>query len=77
VNTDSGLLGTEAIFRILRNAPSHVNVVTRAARGVRVLAVRGGPEERRRVVVAHLPHRLPEAALRVAEALRAATTEAT
>jgi hypothetical protein len=43
---------------------------------VRVLAVRGGPEERRRVVVAHLPHRLPEAALLVAEALRGATTEA-
>ncbi|MCW2863259.1 MAG: LysR family transcriptional regulator [Actinoallomurus sp.] len=44
--------------------------------GVRVLAVRGGPEERRRVVVAHLPHRLAEAALRVAEALRATATEA-
>ncbi|MBC6457287.1 LysR family transcriptional regulator [Actinomadura sp. HBU206391] len=39
--------------------------------GVRVLAVRGGPEERRRVIVAHLPHRLPEATARVIEALRA------
>lgn len=44
--------------------------------GVRVLAVRGGPEERRRVVVAHLPDRLSEAALRVTEALRTAATYA-
>jgi DNA-binding transcriptional LysR family regulator len=43
--------------------------------GVRVLPVSGGPEERRRVAVAHLPHRLPEAALRVVEALRAAATD--
>jgi DNA-binding transcriptional LysR family regulator len=47
-----------------------------APAGVRVLAVRGGPEERRRVIVAHLPNRLPEPAVRVIEALRAATTEA-
>jgi DNA-binding transcriptional LysR family regulator len=40
--------------------------------GVRVLTVRGGPQERRRVVVAHLPHRLPGAARHVADALRAA-----
>lgn len=39
--------------------------------GVRVLAVRGGPEERRRVVVAHVPGRLAEPAARVVEALRA------
>lgn len=45
------------------------------ALGVRVLPVRGGPEERRRVIVAHLPHRLPEPALRVIEALRAAATD--
>jgi DNA-binding transcriptional LysR family regulator len=44
------------------------------APGVRVLAARRGPEERRRVIVAHLPHRLPEPALRVIEALRAAAT---
>ena len=50
-------------------------IAAAAPAGVRVLAVRGGPEERRRVVVAHLPHRLPEAALRVADALRAAATE--
>jgi hypothetical protein len=41
---------------------------------VRILAVRGGPEERRRVIVAHLPHRLPEPAVRAVEALRAAST---
>jgi DNA-binding transcriptional LysR family regulator len=40
--------------------------------GVRVLPVRGGPEERRRVVIAHLPHRLSEPARRAVEALRAA-----
>jgi DNA-binding transcriptional LysR family regulator len=40
--------------------------------GVRVLPVRGGPEERRRVVVAHLPHRVPEAVDRVVQVLRAA-----
>jgi hypothetical protein len=40
--------------------------------GVRVLAVRGGPDERRRLVVAHLRRPLPETALRVVEALRTA-----
>jgi DNA-binding transcriptional LysR family regulator len=40
--------------------------------GVRVLAVRGGPAELRRVVVAHLPGRRSEAAGRVLDALRAA-----
>jgi DNA-binding transcriptional LysR family regulator len=51
-------------------------IAAAAPAGVRVLAVRGGPEERRRVIVAHLPHRLPEAALHVVEALRAAAIEA-
>ncbi|MBA8924374.1 DNA-binding transcriptional LysR family regulator [Kutzneria viridogrisea] len=40
--------------------------------GVRVLPVRGGPRERRRVLLARLPGPLPEPAARVAEALRAA-----
>ena len=40
--------------------------------GVRVLAVRGGPEERRRIVVAHLPSRQPDAVERVVAALRQA-----
>jgi DNA-binding transcriptional LysR family regulator len=43
-----------------------------APAGVRILPVRGGPEERRRVVVAHLPRQLPEPARRVVEALRTA-----
>ncbi len=43
--------------------------------GVRVLTVRGGPQERRRVVVAHLPHRLPDAARHVADALHAAASD--
>jgi DNA-binding transcriptional LysR family regulator len=40
--------------------------------GVRVLTVRGGPEERRRVVLAALPRARSEAATHLAEALRAA-----
>jgi len=45
--------------------------------GVRVLPVHGGPEERRRVAVAPLPRRLPEAAHRVVEALRTAADSST
>lgn len=41
--------------------------------GVRVLPVRGGPEERRRAIIAHLPGRLPEPVVRVVEALRTAS----
>ncbi|MDX6364408.1 LysR family transcriptional regulator [Streptomyces sp. NPDC058274] len=44
--------------------------------GVRILPVRGGPQERRRLVLAHLPHPLSEPAARVAEALRTAAVEA-
>jgi DNA-binding transcriptional LysR family regulator len=40
--------------------------------GIRVLSVRGGAEERRRVILAHLPHPLPEPADHVAAALTAA-----
>ena len=58
----------------LTTVPAHLAAAAPA--GVRVLAVRGGPEERRRVIVAHLPHRLPEPAARVVEALRTATAEA-
>jgi DNA-binding transcriptional LysR family regulator len=43
--------------------------------GVRVLPVRGGPEENRRVVVAHLPHRISDAVRRVADALHQAATD--
>ncbi|MFE3777418.1 LysR substrate-binding domain-containing protein [Amycolatopsis sp. NPDC059090] len=43
--------------------------------GVRVLAVRGGPGEQRRILLAHLPRQLPEPAARVAAALRTAALE--
>ncbi|MDQ7810917.1 LysR family transcriptional regulator [Amycolatopsis sp. A133] len=43
--------------------------------GVRVLAVRGGPGEQRRILLAHLPRPLPEPAARVAAALRTAALE--
>lgn len=46
-----------------------------APTGVRVVAVRGGPVERRRVTVAYPPRRLAEPAVRVVEALRAATND--
>ncbi|WP_405167356.1 LysR family transcriptional regulator [Nocardia sp. NBC_01499] len=43
--------------------------------GVRVLPVRGGPQEQRRLLLARLPSPLTEAAARTAEALRAAAIE--
>jgi DNA-binding transcriptional LysR family regulator len=43
--------------------------------GVRLLTVRGGPQERRRLVAAHLPGRQPEPVARVLAALRAATRQ--
>ena len=43
--------------------------------GVRVLAVRGGSQELRRVILARLPHPLTEPAARLADALRAAATD--
>ncbi|MDX6241413.1 MAG: hypothetical protein QOG10_6237 [Kribbellaceae bacterium] len=43
--------------------------------GVRVLTVRGGPQEQRRIVLARLPHPLPEPAARLADALRAAAAD--
>jgi DNA-binding transcriptional LysR family regulator len=44
--------------------------------GVRVLAVRGGPQEQRRLILARLPEPPQEAVVRVADALRAAAIEA-
>ncbi|WP_435581823.1 LysR family transcriptional regulator [Amycolatopsis thermoflava] len=44
--------------------------------GVRVLPVRGGPSEQRRLQLARMPGPQPEAAGRVAEALRVAAVEA-
>ncbi|MFI6031998.1 LysR family transcriptional regulator [Amycolatopsis magusensis] len=43
--------------------------------GVRVLPVRGGPAEQRRLLLARLPGALPEPAARLAAALRAAAIE--
>ncbi|MFF8536436.1 LysR family transcriptional regulator [Streptomyces sp. SAS_267] len=43
--------------------------------GVRILSVRGGPEERRRLVLARLPHPLSEPAARLADALRAVAAD--
>jgi hypothetical protein len=43
--------------------------------GVRILPVRGGPQEQRRIVLARLPGALPERAARLAEALRDAAAE--
>lgn len=43
--------------------------------GVRVLPVRGGPAEQRRMLLARLPQPLPEPAARLAAALRAAALE--
>ena len=43
--------------------------------GVRVLAVHGGSQEQRRVILARLPHPLTEPAARLADALRAAATD--
>ncbi|MGW3665170.1 LysR family transcriptional regulator [Streptomyces sp. NPDC005141] len=46
-----------------------------APAGVRILSVRGGPEERRRIVLARLPRPLPEPAARLSDALRAAAAD--
>ncbi|MEW2503744.1 LysR family transcriptional regulator [Amycolatopsis sp. NPDC047767] len=43
--------------------------------GVRVLPVRGGPAERRRILLARLPQRPPEPVARLAAALRAAAID--
>ncbi|WP_369231254.1 LysR family transcriptional regulator [Streptomyces sp. R21] len=43
--------------------------------GVRILTVRGGPEEHRRLVLAGLPRPLPEPAARLADALRTAAAD--
>nr|WP_281196880.1 LysR substrate-binding domain-containing protein [Nocardia altamirensis] len=43
--------------------------------GVRVLPVRGGPQEHRRLLLAHLPDPLTDAAARTAAAFRTAAIE--
>ncbi|MFY9926693.1 MAG: LysR substrate-binding domain-containing protein [Streptosporangiaceae bacterium] len=44
--------------------------------GVRILPVRGGPTEQRRILLAWLPHPLADPAARVADALRTAALDA-
>ncbi|MET0133489.1 MAG: LysR family substrate-binding domain-containing protein [Kibdelosporangium sp.] len=48
------------------------SLATAVPPGVKVVAVRGGPEEQRRIVLARLPHPLSEPAARLADALRTA-----
>jgi DNA-binding transcriptional LysR family regulator len=45
--------------------------------GARVLGVRGGPQERRRILLARLPRPPAEPAVRLADALRAAAADVT
>ncbi|WP_248959571.1 LysR family transcriptional regulator [Sphaerisporangium perillae] len=47
-----------------------------APQGVRILAVRGGPQEQRRIILARLPHPLTEPVAHLADALRAAALDA-
>ncbi|MFD4251534.1 LysR family transcriptional regulator [Amycolatopsis thermoflava] len=58
----------------ITTAPASLAPVAPA--GVRVLPVRGGPSEQRRLQLARMPGPQPEAAGRVAEALRVAAVEA-
>jgi DNA-binding transcriptional LysR family regulator len=51
------------------------SLASAAPPGVRVLAVRGGPQEQRRIVLARLPHPLPEPAAHLADALHAAAVD--
>ena len=50
-------------------------LVTVAPAGVRVLPVRGGPAERRQILLARLPGAVPEPVARLADALRAVVAE--
>lgn len=50
-------------------------IVAAVPPGVRVLTVRGGAEERRRTIMAHLPQRLSEPARHLAAALREAAAD--
>jgi DNA-binding transcriptional LysR family regulator len=51
------------------------SLVAAAPPGVRIVTVRGGPSEQRRIVLARLVDPLPEPAAHLAEALRAAAVE--
>jgi DNA-binding transcriptional LysR family regulator len=51
------------------------SLVPTAPSGVRIVAVHGGPQEQRRILLARLPHPLTEPVARLSEALRAAAAE--
>ncbi|GAA3813652.1 LysR family transcriptional regulator [Sphaerisporangium flaviroseum] len=51
------------------------SLASAAPPGVRILAVRGGPAEQRRIILARLPHPLTEPAAHLADALRTAAIE--
>ncbi|WP_405524021.1 hypothetical protein [Streptomyces canus] len=53
-----------------------LRVASAAPPGVRVLPVRGGPQEQRRLLLARLPHPPTEPTIRVSSALRAAALDA-
>ena len=57
----------------LTTVPASMSAAVPAS--VRLLTVRGGPQERRRLIVAHLPGRQSEPVTRVLAALRAATRQ--
>jgi DNA-binding transcriptional LysR family regulator len=50
-------------------------LVPAAPAGVRILPVRGGPQEQRRLLLARLPNPLTEPVARVADALRTAAID--
>jgi DNA-binding transcriptional LysR family regulator len=51
------------------------SLVAAAPPGVRIVAVRGGPQEQRRLILARLPHPLTEPVAHLADALRAAAVD--
>jgi DNA-binding transcriptional LysR family regulator len=84
-----GLAGRAEIAHVARDWLTKLNLVAAgcglttvpaavaaaAPAGVRILPVRGGPQEKRRVMLARLPHAPTESAELLAEALRSATAE--
>ncbi|MFF0431514.1 hypothetical protein ACFYU9_04685 [Streptomyces sp. NPDC004327] len=64
--------------RPVRSTPCATSaaVLEKPPPGVRVLPVRGGPQETRRLLLAHLPQPLSDPTTRLAAALRTAAVEA-
>ncbi|WP_211246428.1 LysR family transcriptional regulator [Amycolatopsis taiwanensis] len=84
-----GLAGRPEIVHVARDWLAKLNLVAAgcgvttvpvslagaAPAGVRILPVRGGPQEKRRIMLARMPHQPTESAMRLAEALRSAVVE--